>query len=43
MNNETKLKYEQPQMEIVAFESDDIIITSAGFLGEFDGLYSEQN
>lgn len=38
MNNEMKLKYEEPKMELVLFDSSDIITTSNGWEGEIDPL-----
>ncbi len=40
MNNETKLKYEEPKMSIIVFETADII-TSSGFEGEHEPLVLE--
>lgn len=42
MTNKTKLKYEEPKMSIVIFETKDIITTSGnGFEGELDPMYDE--
>lgn len=44
MNNEKKLKYEEPKMNIVIFETADIITTSGnGFEGDLDPLYDAEN
>ncbi len=40
MNNETKLKYEEPKMSFIVFETADVITTSGnGFEGVHDPLY----
>ncbi len=41
MNNETKLKYEEPKMSIIVFETADII-TSSGFEGDLHALTDEE-
>ena len=39
MNNEKKLQYKEPQIEVVAFSAQDIITTSGnGWEGEDDSL-----
>ena len=42
MNNEKKLKYEEPKLEIVVLETADIITTS-GFAGEPEPLDNRSN
>lgn len=46
MNEQTKLPYESAEMEIIAFESEDIITTSAegcGFDGEWVAFENPEN
>ena len=48
MNNRMKQKYEAPKLEIMFYSADDVITTS-GFIGEFDEfsrphiIYEEEN
>lgn len=40
MENSDKIRYEEPKLEIVNFESEDIITTSVAFLGLEDEFLS---